>query len=374
MSRAIRCLIVSHAMAAPGNRDKLAHLPPDIDWRAIFPANWFRDRESQAFPVGDRRILPLPVTGAERVHRHRYSTRQLIALFREWRPTAVLIEEEPTSLAALQVAALSRLFRVAGVALFTWENTEPPGQWARRAVASCVLRLVDRVVVGNAEAGTIVRRRGFRGPIDLGPQLGVEPDQFAPCPTESACRATHGLAGVVVGYVGRLVPQKGLAILMDAVARVPEVGSLLIVGDGPEREPLERLATRLGIADRTVWVGAQPYHRVPWYLHATDIFVLPSVTVPGWKEQFGHVLIEAMSCGVATVGSASGAIPEVIGSAGLTFPEGDAAALAAILSRLATRPAERRALAERGRARVLHHYTNARIARANADIFRVLAR
>src|SRR5260221_14335510 len=82
-----------------------------------------------------------------------------------------------------------------------------------------------------------------------------------------------------------------------------------------------------------------------------DALVLRSLTTPVWKEQFGRVLTEAMACGVPVVGSSSGAIPEVIGEAGLIFPEGDAAALAGCLAKLQQPPALRLALAQRGLAR-----------------------
>ena len=65
-----------------------------------------------------------------------------------------------------------------------------------------------------------------------------------------------------------------------------------------------------------------PLNDVPRHLRALDALVLPSESTPLWKEQFGHVLIEAMACGVPVVGSDSGAIPEVIGEAGLLFPGG----------------------------------------------------
>ena len=70
-----------------------------------------------------------------------------------------------------------------------------------------------------------------------------------------------------------------------------------------------------------------PSTEVPAVLRALDVLVLPSLTTPSWKEQFGRVLQEAMACAIPVVGSDSGEIPHVIGDAGLVTPEGDAAAL-----------------------------------------------
>jgi len=98
--------------------------------------------------------------------------------------------------------------------------------------------------------------------------------------------------------------------------------------------------------------------------------VLPSVSRLNWVEQFGRVLIEAMACGVPVAGSNCGEIPHVIGDAGLVFPEGEAGALADALAALASDPARRAALAERGRARVLAQFTQAQVAATTARVYR----
>jgi glycosyltransferase involved in cell wall biosynthesis len=109
---------------------------------------------------------------------------------------------------------------------------------------------------------------------------------------------------------------------------------------------------------------------VPDRLRALDALALPSLTRPNWKEQFGRILIEAMACGVPVIGSDSGEIPHVIGDAGLIFPEGDVEALRSCLVRLMAEVPLQRELAERGRARVLAHYTQARVAEATRAVYR----
>jgi glycosyltransferase involved in cell wall biosynthesis len=103
-----------------------------------------------------------------------------------------------------------------------------------------------------------------------------------------------------------------------------------------------------------------------------DLLVLPSRSTPAWKEQFGRVLVEAMLCEVAVVGSSSAEIPNVIGDAGVVFPEGDTGALSAALSRLAADPAERRRLGVAGRQRALRLFTQRRIADATYDVYRAM--
>jgi len=111
---------------------------------------------------------------------------------------------------------------------------------------------------------------------------------------------------------------------------------------------------------------------MPAQYAAMDVLTLPSRTCPNWKEQFGRVLIEAMACGVPVVGSDSGAIPSVIGDAGLVFPEGNAVALRDHLAALRDDVALRRSLGERGRQRVLACFTQERIAAQTVALYRAL--
>jgi len=144
---------------------------------------------------------------------------------------------------------------------------------------------------------------------------------------------------------------------------------LRILGGGPQRAYLERLAVELGIVERVRFEDPIPSTQMPDYYHQLDALVLPSMTRPNWKEQFGRVLIEAMACGVPVVGSDSGEIPNVIGDAGLVFAEGDAEALQTKLSQLMADTALRDELARRGRERVLAHYTQAQVAARTYQVY-----
>ena len=181
-----------------------------------------------------------------------------------------------------------------------------------------------------------------------------------------------GLAGFIVGYIGRLAPEKGLDTLVQAVAQAQARPHLLLVGSGPEKAALQALADRLGVASRCRFVEAVPYEDVADYMNLLDLLALPSRTTVHWKEQFGRVLVEAMACRVVVAGSNSGAIPEVIGDAGRIFPEGDAAALAGIIDELAGDTGTCSALAERGFHRAVGQYTVERIAADTLAVWRGL--
>ena len=178
----------------------------------------------------------------------------------------------------------------------------------------------------------------------------------------------HGEAPVV-GYVGRLVREKGLGVLTAALDRLDRWRAL-IVGDGPMRPELERWAARH--PERVRLVHGAGHDRIPELMAGMDLLCLPSLTTPRWREQFGRVLIEGMAAGLAVVGSDSGEIPHVIGDAGVVVPEGDVERWADALETLLLDPAGRAALSARGRARAEAEFALPVVARRHLDFFRAL--
>jgi len=166
---------------------------------------------------------------------------------------------------------------------------------------------------------------------------------------------------IVIGYVGRIVEEKGLATLLRALSTLKDLRwGLVVIGSGPYETEFERLARQLGLSRRVQRVGYVPHEDAPLYLSAFDLLVLPSETRPNWSEQFGRVVTEALACGTPVVGSDSGEIPNLLRTTGggLIFPEGKAEALARQIRRLVVEPALRRELVTKGRPSVLAEYTN----------------
>jgi glycosyltransferase involved in cell wall biosynthesis len=148
-----------------------------------------------------------------------------------------------------------------------------------------------------------------------------------------------------------------------------EVWRLLVVGDGSEREQFEQRLTAAGLSDRVVFTGAINFDLVPEYFHQMDMLVLPTETKKRIREQFGRVLVEAMASGVPVIGSTCGAIPEVIGDAGLVFREGDADALAGELRRMLSDEDLRDRLVVAGLEQV-KQYSWERVAEKTYELFR----
>jgi glycosyltransferase involved in cell wall biosynthesis len=295
---------------------------------------------------------------------HRAVYGSLSFSLRRLQPDLIHVEEEPDSLTALQVTVARRLFAPrARLILHTWQNVDRDKRWYVWAVIRHVLREADGVLAASEEARALLGRFGFRGQTAVVPQYGVDLKTFVPGEGRSSTAFT-------ILYAGRLVPQKGIENLIDAVGRLDAPWQLLIVGDGPQRLALETRARSIPEPDRIRFIARVAPEDLARIMADVDVLVLPSRTTPVWKEQYGRILVEAMACQIPIAGSDSGAIPDVVGDAGLIFPEGDATALEGCLRRLAASPELRRALGTRGRARVLEHYSQEVVAAKSAAFYR----
>ena len=364
-----RIVLLSKACIVGAYQRKLEEIAaqPDIELVVIVPPYW---RE------GDR-CLPLeyahtqgynlvvaPVLFNGSFHTHFYPT--LPALLRHLRPALVHIDEEPYNLATYLALRAARALG-ARTLFFTWQNLLRRYPVPFCQMESWVHARVDAALAGSVAAARVLRNKGYAGPLRVIPQFGVDPDTYRPAERSADVPFT-------VGYAGRLVAEKGVDTLLDAVAGLAGEWRLELFGSGDMKAALQIRAERLGIAGRTRFYDQIASGQMPGYLAQLDVLVLPSRTRPNWKEQFGRVLIEAMACGVAVVGSNSGEIPHVIGEGGLIFGEGDAAALRDRLVTLQNNVALRRDLGVKGRARVLAHYTQAQIARETVAFYREICR
>ncbi len=161
---------------------------------------------------------------------------------------------------------------------------------------------------------------------------------------------------LLIGSVSALRPVKNLSMLVEAFAAFessPAAGSegarLIIFGEGPSREELERLVEDLGLERKVLFPGHSD--RPEEYLPLLDVFVLPSRS-----EGVPLALLEAMSCGLACAASRVGGMPDVLGDCGVTFELDDHAGLGEILGRLAADAPYRQELGRRARIRAMEHF------------------
>ncbi len=165
-----------------------------------------------------------------------------------------------------------------------------------------------------------------------GDQATVLSNPYPPLPElapRDELQRRFGMNGRTLAFAGRLTAQKSLGIALEALAAVDGV-TLLIAGDGDEREPLERLAAELGLGDRVRFLGPQPRERVVELFRAADASILSS----SW-ENFPHAVVEALSAGTPVLATSVGGVAEVVRDEvnGLLVPPGDSAAFAASVRR-----------------------------------------
>jgi len=356
-----RLAVVSHSAVEESYRRKW-ELVAQSGWEVLLlvPPAWPEaGRMIRARPVSRGRLTVETVDGLWAGHVARWLPFQLFRRLSEFRPGLIHAEEEFFSLSCW---AASRSARSLGVpfTFFTWENIRRRYRLLQEMMVPRLLSRASGALVGNRDGVRVLRNRGFRGPVAIVPQYGVDPREFRPRP-RVACRRAMGwpVSGKVVGFVGRFVPEKGIGTLVFAVARLGPGVRLVLAGSGPMEAELRRMAVKL-LPGRTIFQRPLPRSRMPILLGALDALVLPSRTTAVWKEQFGRVLAEAMACGRLVIGSSSGEIPAVISDPRLVFREGDGAGLAGKLDAMVMRGGARR-LTARLRARALARYSEASV-------------
>jgi glycosyltransferase involved in cell wall biosynthesis len=264
-------------------------------------------------------------------------------------PAAIYVDEDPAGFMAAQAARVKNAGLVVLGVQNIYKRYPAPFELLQRYVFK---RAGAAVSISDQAAGTL-RRRGYTGPNRMMPfTTELTPLSSA---ERGTVRAKYGLHSPLVGYVGRLVPEKGVDLFVDALAQLPGVQGV-IAGAGPEREALEKRAAERGVAERVRFTGVLAPDDAEKMIGSLDVMVLPSRTRPNWSEQFGRVLIEAMASDVAVVAADSGAIGEVCGDGAFLFPEDDLAAFTATIAR-ALAPMEGAALRARGLRRVRECYT-----------------
>lgn len=408
-----RVLLVCHAHVVPLNRRLARELRAlGVEAVAVAPRAWPSE-------WGTLRLAPDPdePPGAVRPVALRHAFRRFPQFFRygpeldavlddgPW--DAVHVQQEPYTLTAFDLAR-----RVV-------DRRRPAGRPAPRLVFATFQNIdktlpfpfpaIERAAIARAHGWLPLghtafeaKRRVYLGPDPDRPARpwrvvppGVDVERFRPDPRARArVRALLDWSEPgppVVGYVGRFVPEKGLAVWADALERLHEARvplRALFVGAGPAETDLRARLDALRARDRArdrdrrrkpaqPSIEARvappvPHHEVPDWMAALDLLVVPSLTTPAWREQFGRVLVEAMAAGVPVVASDSGEIPRVLADTAPVVPENDPEALAlAVAERLESpdrRAEQARAQAERAR----NVYAWPVVARANLEFLNEL--
>lgn len=387
----IRVLAVDHTAGIAPFRRKFAALArhPEIDLTVLAPNRWVENyrrvsldvRQGQTADGYRLRTGSIIWPGYE--NRGMFTT-GLIGAMRTARPDILHLWEEPFSVFALQALWLRRFLAPAAKAIFvSSDNLTRDGRYPYRP--SWFYRRVEQYAFRACEAGTavsavvadVLRIKGYSGPIEVIPHgldITEYPERLS---GDKRDPSPLGLQPPVIGYFGRLRHQKGVDTLLRAFATIPSKSSapaptLAIIGDGPDREALLALTGELGLRGRVHFLPGVTHGEAPAVYRGIDVLVVPSRTTPKSVEQFGRVLIEGMAAGCVVIGSSSGGIPQVLGDAGIVFPEDDVPALSAALGRALWEGGLGLALRAKGRDRVRDHYTWDAVAATVVRLYRTL--
>jgi colanic acid/amylovoran biosynthesis glycosyltransferase len=317
-------------------------------------------RETYPFP-DDRRLIVCPPPSYlrrafDRVRGRSGTDRFADDLAGRLRPRAPAVVHAQFGWAAGSGAAVARRLGVPAIATFhgTDVTVMRPGDAAAGAFAQ-----LDAAIAVSRFIEAKLRGLGFAGPVEIIP-AGVRLERL---PFRSA-EPEGGVPRIL--YVGRLNPQKGVGLLLEALASVPDA-ELDVIGGGPSRGELETLAQRLGVAGRTTFHGALPRREdVLDGMRRAHVAVFPSRAMPdGQAEGSPVVTKEAQAVGVPLVATDTGGVAETEPPEhpGDLVPGDDPTALAAAISRLLADPALRAARARRAREWIEQEFDSQQLAR-----------
>ena len=363
----MKVLYVWHSLVEP-EYQKILHALNNagVDVLGILPSGWTEGgRDLYAGSLPSDLFHVFPVIGKNRINRFFFpDILGVLKTIREFRPDIVHLVEEPSSLVNLEFLTLLKLASPkTKIVVQSFENILSRRKFYSQAIERIVLSGADCLVTVPHEGIDLWKKKGFSKRI-LQIPLGIDLQTFSPSKGKDV-QEQSASQSLKVGYVGRLVKEKGIYDLFEACSSLAKEGyplSLSYRGNGPEREDLER-RIRADTSSLAVQVSsALPVSELKEFYRSLDVLALPSRTTPAWKEQFGRVIVEAMACGIPVIGSSSGEIPNVIGNGGMVFDEGNVLALEECLKKLLLSPDRRNDLSQNARKEAEKYFSWDKIA------------
>lgn len=364
-------LVVSHPCVTPVNQQFFVEVQEATGWEVsiLGPSNWIDDygkvRSLEPSKEFNGCITSIPVLLSGNIPLHIYKS-TIVQHLKSIRPDAVYVHNEPYAASTAQILlAVKALGKKSTFGFYSAQNINkkypPPFSWTEK----WVYRSSSFAFPCSETVRDTLYAKGYSGVAPLMP-LGIDPQLYQDREDDSINKALKRPEEFLFGYVGRITEEKGLHTLITALASLCDQlpWRLALVGDGPQVPALKSLIQDFGVEDRVSWLGYVPHTDTPKYLSSFDALVLLSETQPNWKEQFGRVIVEALSCGTPVIGTNSGEIPFLIErtKGGIVVEEGDPKSCAEGLIKIATDDELRQSLSENGSTFVRKHYTHSHLA------------
>jgi glycosyltransferase involved in cell wall biosynthesis len=306
----------------------------------------------------------LPLTG---INPRMFHYPQLNQLLNRLKPSVILLENDPVSQLAIDAGKWCRennasllclscenlsfdilpTIRRKGIKSFPAAIMKSYLNWKARPY-------VDTVFTINDDGTALFRAKHYHNVNKI--PLGFDPAVFFRNPeARDSIRRKLGLTHPAFAYFGRLVPEKGVHLLIEALKSLKSFQWHFMLDKfdlyaNAYNQQISDLIQEAGIADRVIYIEADHYE-IASYMNAADVVIVPSISAPHWKEQYGRVAPEAMATGKVVIAANSGALPELLADAGLIFEEGDVEGLARHLSAYLANPGKFITLGERAEKR-----------------------
>jgi glycosyltransferase involved in cell wall biosynthesis len=241
---------------------------------------------------------------------------------------------------------------------------------AKKAIKTSVFEAADLFLAVSSRAREALILEGVPDQKIRVQMPGIDLERFCPMAKDDQLLRRFGCSAndLIVLFVANLYREKGIFDLLCAFRCVlNHLGKdvklkLLLAGRGRDESKVLESIGHLRLEDHARLIGSFPYSSVPQLHNIADIFVLPSIPIPTWQEQFGYVLVESMACGKPVISTMSGAISEVVADAGILVPPNDFLSLANALENLISDEKKRIELGQKGRRRAEEVFDSRRVA------------
>ncbi len=371
-SKIFNIVVISHALVIPvtQNRWKLLARQPGISVHVFVPEyweqTWFGEKvvyEPVETHDNNFHVHPTPTTSKSNWGKYFFKSFDL--KLRELKPDLIYIIQEESILIHHQIYLYRNFFAPEAKIIFLSMNASGiPYQKATNPIKRMVHKLLWNNIKKNTDVALVhypgcvesLRSGSYNKPIYIQTQVGVDETLFAPDPSKRELyRKKTGFQNeLVIGYVGRLIVDKGVDDLLDVfvklVKKYPHI-RLLLVGNGELRTKINQISTDNNLTDYIHITGFVDQAEVPAFMNAMDILVLASKTMPHWIDTFPLVTVQAQAVRVPVIASDSGAIPWQLADSARVFPEGDRQKLAEALVEFIESREERDRYAQKGQKR-----------------------
>ncbi len=257
------------------------------------------------------------------------------------------------------------------VVVTVWENIPHNNEsiWGRKTLKKRALSQVDCFIAVTETAKKALLAEGCQEERIHVIPMGVDISKFSPYQPKKAKKER------IILFVGRFEEEKGILDIFNAFRNIvrnnerkKNVWKLHLIGTGNKKKEIEDLVTQNCMTGR-VHIEKRPYEKMPSVYREADIFVLPSKSSQFWKEQYGMVLVEAMASGLPIISTHSGAIPEVVGDAGILVEEGNSRHLANALQNLMDNRSVRKSWGQKARKRAISRYDAEKAAKKIEELY-----